>query len=177
MLPLVEMMMFGWDFEVDVWSRFWRLSFIKIFVWTCFNFGKLNSTLGSVVSLAMFFTYSSQFIIAALGDDGDRDGDDKKKENMDMWMHHRSDVAMLLEGEGFIKRCTYTMLQKISIQNPLCQFCFYITGQIYGCEKSLFLVANWLQMGEAKASPWRLKGCLKFGNLWSKLWLGPLQWV
>ena len=44
----------------------------------------MNSTLGSVVSLAMFFTYSSQFIIAALGDDGDRDGDDKKKENMDM---------------------------------------------------------------------------------------------
>ena len=121
----MERLMFGWDFEVDVWSRFWRLSFIKIFVWTCFNFGKLNSTLVSVVSLAMFFTYSYQFIIAALGDDGDRDGDDKKKENMDMWMHHRSDVAMLLEGEGFIKRCTYTMLQKISIQNPLCQFCFW----------------------------------------------------
>ena len=44
-------------------------------------------------------------------------------------------------------------------------------------KKSLFMVATWLQMGEAKASPWRLKGCLKFGNLWSKLWLGPLPWV
>ena len=27
--------MFGWDFEVDAWSRFWRWSFIKICVWTC----------------------------------------------------------------------------------------------------------------------------------------------
>ena len=50
--------MFGLDFEVDVWSRFWRLSLIKIFVWTCFNFGKLNSTLGSVVPLAMCYERS-----------------------------------------------------------------------------------------------------------------------
>ena len=27
--------MFGWDFEVDAWSRFWRWNLIKICVWTC----------------------------------------------------------------------------------------------------------------------------------------------
>ena len=43
--------MFGWDFEVDAWSRFWRWIMIKICVWTC----DMNSTLGSVVPLAMFF--------------------------------------------------------------------------------------------------------------------------
>ena len=26
--------MFGWDFEVDAWSRFWRWGLIKICVWT-----------------------------------------------------------------------------------------------------------------------------------------------
>ena len=42
------------DFDVKVWSKdfeFWNL--IKICVRTCF-FGKQNSTLGSVVPLAMF---------------------------------------------------------------------------------------------------------------------------
>ena len=46
--------MFGQDFDVKVWSKdfeFWNL--IKICVETCF-FGKQNSTLGSVVPLAMF---------------------------------------------------------------------------------------------------------------------------
>ena len=45
--------MFGQDFDVKVWSKdfeFWNL--IKICVRTCF-FGKQNSTLGSVVPLAM----------------------------------------------------------------------------------------------------------------------------
>ena len=42
--------MFGWDFEVDAWSRSWRCNLIKIFVWTC----DMNSTLGSFVPLAMF---------------------------------------------------------------------------------------------------------------------------
>ena len=48
--------MFGQDFDVKVWSKdfeFWNL--IKICVRTCF-FGKQNSTLGSVVPLAMFLT-------------------------------------------------------------------------------------------------------------------------
>ena len=48
--------MFGQDFDVKVWSKdfeFWNL--IKICVRTCF-FGKQNSTLGSVVPLAMFMT-------------------------------------------------------------------------------------------------------------------------
>ena len=43
--------MFGWDFEDDAWSRFWRWNLIKICVWTC----NMNSTLGSVVPLAMFY--------------------------------------------------------------------------------------------------------------------------
>ena len=46
--------MFGQDFDVKVWSKdfeFWNL--IKICVRTCY-FGKQNSTLGSVVPLAMF---------------------------------------------------------------------------------------------------------------------------
>ena len=42
--------MFGWDFEDDAWSRFWRWNLMKICVWTCDK----NSTLGSVVPLAMF---------------------------------------------------------------------------------------------------------------------------
>ena len=50
--------MFGQDFDVKVWSKdfeFWNL--IKICVRTCF-FGKQNSTLGSVVPLAMFYIKS-----------------------------------------------------------------------------------------------------------------------
>ena len=46
--------MFGRDFEVCAWSRSWRWNLIKICVWTCLNFGEQNSTLGSVVPLAMF---------------------------------------------------------------------------------------------------------------------------
>ena len=42
--------MFGWDFEVDAWLRFWRWNLTNICVWTC----DMNSTLGSVVPLAMF---------------------------------------------------------------------------------------------------------------------------
>ena len=49
-LCFMERLMFGWDFEVDAWSRFWRWNMIKICVWTC----DVNSTLGSVVPLAMF---------------------------------------------------------------------------------------------------------------------------
>ena len=49
----------GWCLvvEVDAWSKFWNL--IKICVWTCV----LNSTLGSVVPLAMFkyFLHSRYF--------------------------------------------------------------------------------------------------------------------
>ena len=44
----------GWDFEVSAWLRFWRWNLTKICVWTCLDFGKKNSTLGSVVPLAMF---------------------------------------------------------------------------------------------------------------------------
>ena len=29
------MLMFGWDFEVSSWSRFWIWNWIKICVWTC----------------------------------------------------------------------------------------------------------------------------------------------
>ena len=52
------MLMFGCDFEVGAWSRFWRC-LIKICVRTFemtsrSYFGKQNSTLGSVVPLAMF---------------------------------------------------------------------------------------------------------------------------
>ena len=52
--------MFGQDFDVKVWSKdfeFWNL--IKICVRTCF-FGKQNSTLGSVVPLAMFFNLTRE---------------------------------------------------------------------------------------------------------------------
>ena len=42
--------MFCWDFEVDAWSRFCRWYLIKTCVWNC----DMNSTLGSVVPLAMF---------------------------------------------------------------------------------------------------------------------------
>ena len=44
------MLTFCWNFEVDAWSRFWRWNLIKNCVWTC----DMNSTLGSVVPLAMF---------------------------------------------------------------------------------------------------------------------------
>ena len=49
-LSFMERLMFGSDFEVDAWSRFLRWNLIKICVWTC----DINSTLGSVVPLAMF---------------------------------------------------------------------------------------------------------------------------
>ena len=53
------MLKFGWDFEVDAWLRFWRRNLINICLRTCdmtqrSYFGKQNSTLGSVVPLAMF---------------------------------------------------------------------------------------------------------------------------
>ena len=54
-LTLVEMFMFGWDFEVDTCSRFWRWNMIKICVRTC----SMNSTLGSVVPLAMFLIFKA----------------------------------------------------------------------------------------------------------------------
>ena len=46
----MERLMFGWDFEVDAWSRFLKWNLIKICIWSC----DMNSTLGSVVPLAMF---------------------------------------------------------------------------------------------------------------------------
>ena len=59
-LILVELLMFGWDFEISAWLRFWRWNLTKICVWTCLNFSKKNSTLGSVVPLAMF-TFRASF--------------------------------------------------------------------------------------------------------------------
>ena len=58
---LVEMSMFGWDFAVDSWLRFWRWNLSKLCVRTHHMtsrsyFSKMNSTLGSVVPLAMFIT-------------------------------------------------------------------------------------------------------------------------
>ena len=47
---LVEMMMFGQDFEVAAWLILWRWNLIKFCVRTC----DMNSTLRSVVPLAMF---------------------------------------------------------------------------------------------------------------------------
>ena len=51
--------MFGWDFKVDAGSIFWRWNLSKLCVRTHdmtsrSYFGKMNSTLGSVVPLAMF---------------------------------------------------------------------------------------------------------------------------
>ena len=56
------MLMFAWNFEVDAWSRFWRWNLIKICVWirdmnSRSYFGKMNSILGSVVPLAMFWKW------------------------------------------------------------------------------------------------------------------------
>ena len=51
--------MFRCDFEVDAWPRFWRWHLIKICVWTC----DMNSTLGSVVPLAMFMHYITLHVI------------------------------------------------------------------------------------------------------------------
>ena len=60
----MERPMFGWDFEVDAWSRFLGWNLIKICVWTC----DMNSTLGSVVPLAMFTLFISSLTWAvALG--------------------------------------------------------------------------------------------------------------
>ena len=68
---------FGQDFEfyfigdADVWLRSWylvmilKMNLIKIYVWTSdmtssSYFDKMNSTLGSVVPLAMFFLFSGR---------------------------------------------------------------------------------------------------------------------
>ena len=59
--------MFFREFEVDALSRFWRWNLIKI--WTCdlmtqtSYIGNLNSTLGSVVPLAMFTNCSQSIYI------------------------------------------------------------------------------------------------------------------
>ena len=62
----MERLAFGWDFEVDAWSRFWKWNSIKIYCWTC----DMNSTLWSVVPLAMFdYTcrkHCDEFLIQAL---------------------------------------------------------------------------------------------------------------
>ena len=57
------MLMIDWDFEIDAWSRFWRWNLINICVWTC----DMNSTLGSVVPLAMFvFVFAFEFDVLYL---------------------------------------------------------------------------------------------------------------
>ena len=61
------MLMFGWDFEISAWSRFWRC-LMKICVRICDMtsrryFGKQNSTLGSVVPLAMFFKFVFSWLL------------------------------------------------------------------------------------------------------------------
>ena len=66
-LGLVKILNFKFSGDADVWFRFfvdaqlrfWRWNVIKICVWTCAMtlrgyFGKMNSTLGSVVPLAIF---------------------------------------------------------------------------------------------------------------------------
>ena len=45
--------MFGWDFEVNAKLRFWNWNLIKICVWAY----DMNSTLGSVVPLAMLYLF------------------------------------------------------------------------------------------------------------------------
>ena len=55
----ILLLMFRWGFEVAAWSRLWRWNLIKICLRTCdmtyrSYFGNQNSTLGSVVPLAMF---------------------------------------------------------------------------------------------------------------------------
>ena len=62
--------MFGWYFEVDAWSRFRRWNLIRICVRTCdvtsrSYFGKMNSTLGPVVPLAMFL-FLTRFFFCSL---------------------------------------------------------------------------------------------------------------
>ena len=58
--------MFGQDFDVKVWSKDFEFrNLIKICVRTCF-FGKQNSTLGSVVPLAMFCTCLFVWLSGAL---------------------------------------------------------------------------------------------------------------
>ena len=47
----MERLMFGWDFEVDAWSRFWRWNLIKICVRTC----DMNWIVGAIVPLAIFY--------------------------------------------------------------------------------------------------------------------------
>ena len=66
---LVEMSMFSWDFEVVSWLRFWRWNLSKLCVRTHdmtsrSYFGKMNSTLGSVVPLAMFFIYRDMWMLS-----------------------------------------------------------------------------------------------------------------
>ena len=53
-LGLVKILKLKFYGEADVWLWFWRWCLIKICVWTCDK----NSTLGSVVPLAMFITLS-----------------------------------------------------------------------------------------------------------------------
>ena len=64
---LVEMSMFSWDFEVDSLLRFWRWNSSKLCVRTHdmtsrSYFCKMNSTLGSVVTLAMFQSTRRNFM-------------------------------------------------------------------------------------------------------------------
>ena len=58
------MMIFDWGFEDAASSRLWRWNLIKICLRTCdvikkSYFGKQNSTLGSVVPLAMFSLFNT----------------------------------------------------------------------------------------------------------------------
>ena len=59
----MERLMFGWYFEVDAWSRFWRLNLIDICVWPC----DMNSILGSVVPLAMFHIVTCSLSFLSMG--------------------------------------------------------------------------------------------------------------
>ena len=73
------MLLFGWDLEVEAWSIFWRWNLSKICVWTCemthtSNFGKLNSTLGLVVPLAIFLSQKRSHNIVLFWDFKRKDG-------------------------------------------------------------------------------------------------------
>ena len=61
-LSLVKILMLSWDLDVSAWLKLWNC-LIKICVITC----DMNSTLGSVVPLAMFFYFFVLFRVTPLG--------------------------------------------------------------------------------------------------------------
>ena len=99
--------MFGWDFEDDAWSRFWRWKLIKICVWIC----DMNSTLRSILLLSVLSTV----------------------EMLMFGWHFLVDAWSRIWRWNLIKICIWTCDRNSTLGSvvPLAMFCLHISISVF----------------------------------------------